>query len=116
MHGALRLLRGSTAKEWWDLRAQKHTQVGSAPYATEGLRRRSASLQHARAVTLVPTRTGPPFACQEHFIPTTNKTMVGTGSKEVLEGPVLPRDEECRLLCESCQSRRGFPVDTVCYP
>lgn len=31
--------------------------------------------------------------------------MVGTGSKEVLEGPVLPRDEECRLLRESCQSR-----------
>lgn len=78
--------------EWWDVKAHKHPRVGSLPLKHRGAQEEECSPAAPKCNNVGSHQDRPFFACQKHFIPTTDKTTVGIGSeeREVWEGPVYP--------------------------
>jgi len=87
MHGALRLLRGSAAKEWWDLRAQKHTQVGSVPLRHRGAQEEECIPAAPTCSNVGPHQDRPPLCLPRAFNPNHKQNHGGNGQQRGVGRP-----------------------------
>lgn len=104
----------------WDRPLNKHQEQNTtqirAPAKGSSLARPRASLPG-----LCPTRKDPTLLSKSRlFRPQTKSQRESLrhptgGTQGAIGSLCLLWGSECRLLHESWESRRGFPVDTVCY-